>query len=318
MISLGPFSAFLSSVTWALGASAYTELSRKYPAYTINFARACVASVVFLLLSLQFESGPGATFSALFHQTGSIDYSRFAYLFLSVVGSYGVGDLFFIASAKILGVPAALAIASAYPLWAAFFGFTFNGEPFSVLSASGVLCVVGGVVLVILSGNTRKGPMASTLLDNNKKWLGVVFAVTTSLFWALNTFALNHVGKAVPPFEANFYRMFFAVILCPLIGTAGNVLTGRLQTTRLHLSKVDWLKSIPIFLLEGVGGSYFFLYGVTHSPLAVGAALTSLAPVVSYPIALALRKESPNFRKFLAILTVILGVVLLSLSSDSP
>ena len=55
----------------------------------------------------------------------------------------------------------------------------------------------------------------------------------------------------------------------------------------------------------------FFLYGLSHSSLVLGVTLSSLAPVLSVPIAIALRVERFSIKRTLAIIVVAVGLALL-------
>jgi drug/metabolite transporter (DMT)-like permease len=66
-----------------------------------------------------------------------------------------------------------------------------------------------------------------------------------------------------------------------------------------------------IFVIEAFGGSLLFIYGLTHSTLAVSAALSSLAPVISVPIAWGRRTEPVSWTKALGICLAVAGTVIL-------
>ena len=100
--------------------------------------------------------------------------------------------------------------------------------------------------------------------------------------------------------------MGFAVVLMPL---ARLLLRGR--ETKLLVPASEMRRSWPFFLLESVGGTALFVIGLTHSPLAVAAALTSLAPVLSVPFAFLIGKERIGGRVILGIVVVTAGIVLL-------
>ena len=82
--------------------------------------------------------------------------------------------------------------------------------------------------------------------------------------------------------------MMLALPLCALMSAAfGSFGKG----TSLLLPLRDLRKYAWVFFLETFGGSLFFFYGLSHSRLAVAATLTSLAPVLSVPVALAIKIE---------------------------
>jgi drug/metabolite transporter (DMT)-like permease len=104
----------------------------------------------------------------------------------------------------------------------------------------------------------------------------------------------------------NTFRMGFAIALMPL---ARLFLRGR--GTPLLVPAAEMRRSWPFFLLESVGGTALFVVGLTHSPLAVAAALTSLAPVLSVPFAFLIGRERIPGRVLEGIVLVTAGIVLL-------
>jgi len=288
---LGTLCSFLASVTWALGVSTYSRLSLKYKPGMINFTRAAVAFPAFCLLAL-------AT-NASWH----VEALPLAYFTLSMFMTYILGDVVFMWSAQRLGVPSALAIASTYPLLATLaVGFT-TGVWLTARQALGLLGVVVGVVLVILSAERGEGNVKSKPKSEVAKGIGL--ALLASVMWATNAFAVSRAGTSTSPFTANAVRMGIALVFCPVF----SVLTR--QTGAMFLSRADFRLALGVFLLEGIGGTFAFTYGLSHAPLAVGAALSSLAPVLSLPIALYTRQERFSRMKTVGIVLVVTGVVLL-------
>ena len=266
----------------------------------VNFMRASLSFPFFLVAALAMGPEGGLA---------QVTAGRAGWLVLSVVGSYVVGDALFLASTQLLGVPAALAIASTYPLWSAFAGWAFLGQSIGPAGLLGVVLVVAGVVTVVRrragEAETFEGP-GSGYRARSGHTTGVLLAAATSLFWALNTFAIARGGADLPVAGVNTFRMGFAIALMPL---ARLFLRGR--GTPLLVPAAEMRRSWPFFLLESVGGTALFVIGLTHSPLAVAAALTSLAPVLSVPFAFLIGRERIAGRVLAGIVVVTAGIVLL-------
>jgi drug/metabolite transporter (DMT)-like permease len=73
-----------------------------------------------------------------------------------------------------------------------------------------------------------------------------------------------------------------------------------------NLKPVLW-----IFLAETLLGSFFFLYGLSHSPMVLGSTLTSLAPVLSVFVAVAMGLEKFSWHRLLGVVVVVSGLALL-------
>ncbi len=284
-MSLGAFSAFMSSVTWAIGSTAYARVAATHSPSSINFTRAVLALSAFLLTMFIV---PG-----ILPTWRDVTFAQVGWLSLSMVACYGIGDACFLVSTRSLGGPAALAIASAFPLWSALAGWLWFSEPLTWIQFAAVCAVVMGVVTVILTGARLERPAHYTR--------GILLAVAASFFWAFNTVAVSRGSSGLHPVVSNTIRMVAGLLLCPWVGVCMSGRPGFLLERRV-LKKYGW-----IFLAESYGGAVFFVYGLANTPLAVAAPLSSLAPVLATPIAWATRREPISLWKFFGICLVVFG-----------
>lgn len=298
---LGPLAAFASSFTWAVGVSVYSRLSLEHLPASVNITRAAVAFPLAVLFAVVTLGGVSPVFECL----ADVSAAQAGWLFLSMFSGYAFGDVLFLLSTKSIGVPAALAIASCYPFWSAIAGFSFLGENLSPTKAVGLACTVLGTVVVILSGRNQ----AKLNLNASPKsyWVGVLLAVMTSMFWALNAYATSVGGKNLPLAIGTVVRLGIALVLCPLVAL---VMTRRtVGPVPLPLIK----RYFFIFMLEGFGGAALYMYGLGHSSVAVGSALSALSPAMAAPIAWTMGTERFSLLKTFGILTALVGVILLVL-----
>jgi len=75
--------------------------------------------------------------------------------------------------------------------------------------------------------------------------------------------------------------------------------------------KGGWLTIVPAVAADGLLGSTAFVYGLTHTDIAIGSTLTSLAPLVAVPFALLLGEERWSLARTLAIAATVAGEVVL-------
>jgi drug/metabolite transporter (DMT)-like permease len=206
-------------------------------------------------------------------------------------------------------VPAALAIGSTYPLLTAGLGAVLQGEALAAAQVAGLVLTVAGIVTVILSSADPTPPSSEGAHAApgrlTRKSTGVLLAFGTMLMWALNSGATSHVGKEVDPFVANIFRMTFALIMSA--GLSRIFAPG----TEVALPLKVLRKSLPLFAFEAFGGSLLFMYGLSHSSLAVGSTLAALAPVLSVPVAWALKLEKFSLPRTLGVCVVVFGLWLL-------
>lgn len=300
---LGPTAAFSASITWAVGVLAYSKLSERHPAYVINFTRLLVG-LPFLILMLVISSDPLGTIRAT-------TLNNLSWAFAAVMASYAFGDSLFLMASKYIGGPGALAISSIYPMWSALGGVLFKGEELSAARIIGILVIISGTIAVILAGH-KKTEIAGAdfqVQDPVRKrfWkksavIGPILAIGCSLCWALNSLAVSRMGAGLDSSYVNLLRFSMGIFLCPLVGI------GFHGTKSFKMiPKKEFVPALPAFLIECIGGPFFYVYGLSHSPLAVGAALSSLAPVISVPLALMLGREKFSMMKTAGVMAVIAG-----------
>jgi drug/metabolite transporter (DMT)-like permease len=326
LLWLGPFSALMSSVTWAIGSGRYSEINRKNSAYTINFMRALFALPFFIVAAIVFGGGP----FALFEAAKQIHPSQLAWLGVSVFSSYGFGDAIFLFSTQDLGVPAALAISSVFPIWTALADYFFEGKILTPFQLMGLCMAVGGVITVIIAGatsmqqqkDTPTGDAIEDLKDEiqageldpqvekklsakGRLYRGVALAFLASFMWTLNSYSVSRGGQGVSIALACSVRMAIAVVsvwfVSRLLG-----FKGPMTMSPRSFWPVAW-----VFFVESCLGSLFYVYGLVHSSLAVASTLTSLAPVISVPVAIVLKIERFSFLRTLGICLAVLGLCFL-------
>ena len=72
-----------------------------------------------------------------------------------------------------------------------------------------------------------------------------------------------------------------------------------------------WGKPGKVRSAEACIGSSLFVYGLAHTDLAVGATLSSVAPLLSVPFALVYREERWSGSRFAAVTATVAGVIAL-------
>ncbi len=305
---LGSAAALASSATWAYASARYALASREVSPVRVNFVRVLIALPIFVTCGL-VSGGLGQGLGA----------RAVSWLALSTLCSYAFADSLFFAAARRIGVSSALAIASSYPLWAALKGTLIDGEAFGTGRAFGTLLCVGGVAAIIKLGQapqpaaSASQPAASASLpeasesqpETPRDRIGVPLAIATSFLWAGNTIAIKSGSLGLSVYTVNSVRYALAVAIL-----AVTVALGRPAGPRRP--QRGWLPMLPAVIADCVFGSILFVYGLTHTDLAIGATLSSLAPLLSLPFALWLGVERLSLQKLAAVATTVAGIVLLA------
>ena len=313
---LGPLSAFLSSFTWALGTSCYSRISKNNSPFAINLHRAIVGFPLFTLTTFVLAGGFSAGIQAFTDAT----FSNWSWLVISSLASYGLGDVIFLWASQSIGISAALAIACCYPIWTVLAGVIFLGHVLTAVQILGLFLTVGGVVTVVLQGETGNAPKnlakagsvgsdagseKAKAANRSVMLRGVLQASVASLLWAFNSFALAQGGGGIMPSVGNSMRLFAVLICTPFL----SLLFA--PKAPIFLPTKVFTKYLWVFFVEGFLGATFILYGLSHSPLALGVALTSLSPVISVPVAVMLGIEKFSIPKTVGVCIVVLGILLL-------
>jgi drug/metabolite transporter (DMT)-like permease len=296
----GSIAALSSAGLWAFASTRYALASRTVGSARVNLARATTVLPVFLVTSLWSTGG---------HLGAGVTGARAAWLLLSVLCAYAFADNVFFAAARRVGITTALAIASSYPLWAAFAGALWRGEPFGPGRILGTLLCVGGVVVLIVQAPQAADEHEHKRSTRREAREGILLALATSVLWAGNSLATKMGGTGMLAWHANLIRFSWSWII--LAGTAA-MTQPPVPDRRIHWPIYRAL--IPVSLAEACVGSSLYVYGLANTDLAVGATLTSLAPLMSVPVALFYREERWSARRFGAVAATVVGVVLLVLA----
>jgi drug/metabolite transporter (DMT)-like permease len=302
---IGPISAFLSSLTWAIGSAAYSRISKTNNPLSVNFTRAMISLPAFLVVVFCVCGG---SFTEVFHLYRDLPQEKFTWFFISVLASYGIGDIFFLLAARHIGITAALAIASAYPLVTVFFEL-FEGKHLLPIQWFGLFLTLGSVIwVIILSHRPQTVERAEGEPASFRKSFpfGIFLATLTCFSWAINSLSVAKGAAGMNAAQGNSIRMIFAILVITILYAIRYRTLPRFVETKV-LKKSWW-----IFLVESFGGSLFYVYGLSHSPLVLASTLSALAPVIAVPVSVLMRLEKFSFRKTLAIIFVVVGIFCLS------
>lgn len=298
---LGALAALLSAALWAYASTRYALGSRTIGSARVNLTRATTVLPIFAVATLVTTRG---------HVFAGISSRSAAWLAASVLCSYAFADNVFFAAARRIGVTTALAIASSYPLWAAFVGALLRHEHFGLVRAGGTILCVGGVIALIALAPQAADEHEHRQSTSKEARQGILLALLTSLLWAGNTVATRNGGDGLAPWQANLARFLCA---WPILA-ATSALTRPPEAVgeaARKAARAVYLSLIPVSLAETCVGSSLFVYGLTHTDLAVGATLSSLAPLMSVPFALFYREERWSARRFGAVAVTVAGVIVL-------
>lgn len=298
---LGALAALASAALWAFGSTRYALASRTIGSARVNLTRATTVLPLFAAAALVTTHG---------HMLDGVTPTRAAWLGLSVVCAYAFADNVFFAAARRVGITTALAIASSYPLWAAVAGTLWRGERFGVVRGAGTGLCVGGVIALIVLAPQAADEHQHAQSTRREARQGIALALFTSVLWAGNTVSVKLGATGLSAWHANFLRFLVA---WPILA-ATSALTTRPSRDDAE-ARNAYRSLIPVSIAEACVGSSLFVYGLAHTDLAVGATLSSLAPLMSVPFALLYREEKWSAPRFAAVTATVAGVIALVVAS---
>jgi drug/metabolite transporter (DMT)-like permease len=296
-VILGALAALVSAALWAFASTRYALASRTLGSARVNLARATTVLPVFIAATLVSTHG---------HALADVTWTRTGWLLMSVVCAYAFADNLFFAAARRVGVTTALAIASSYPLWATVAGAAWRGEPFGLARGAGTTLCVGGVIALIVLAPQAADEHEHARSSRSEARQGIALALLTSVLWAGNSVATKLGGTGLPAWQANLVRFSCA---WPILAVT-SLVTVRPSRDPAAV-RAAYRGLVPVSLAEACVGSSLFVYALAHTDLAVGATLTSLAPLMSVPFALFYREERWSAPRFAAVTATVAGVVIL-------
>jgi drug/metabolite transporter (DMT)-like permease len=289
--ALGALCALGAALAWSLTSLLARSLMPHYGSVTINAVRSGLAGSL-LVLAVTATSGPGALVA--------MSTSTFLVLALSIVAAIGIGDTVFFESTRAIGLGRAMTIATTYPVGAAALAAAFFDEPITTPIAVGTLLTLGGVALIV-------GVRSGDEIRAERLWFGVGTAVVASLAWALSTVMMKAPLREIEPLTAQAVRLPLAsaLLFCTpwTRGTAGALrAAGRGPLLRLGaLSLITALSSV------------MFVASLKYAGVAVGAVLSSTAPLFALPLGVMFLGERVSAWTVVGALVAVAGIVVLQL-----
>jgi len=110
----------------------------------------------------------------------------------------------------------------------------------------------------------------------------------------------------IDPIHANLIRFLIA---WPILAATSALVTRPSRDDAV--ARAAYRSLVPVSIAEACVGSSLFVYGLAHTDLAVGATLSSLAPLMSVPFALFYREERWSPPRFAAVTATVAGVIVL-------
>jgi drug/metabolite transporter (DMT)-like permease len=294
---LGEISALLTACFWSGSSLSFAAATRRVGSVKVNITRLLLAALV--LISIVLIAGLGASLST----------SQLAYLAVSGVIGFAIGDTFLFMAFQRLGARISMLVMSVAPAVAAFLAYLMLGEGVSALGAVGITVTIAGICIVILERSDLNGEPARFHFTSAGIALALVAAAGqgSGLVFAKMAFREGNVNGVL----ATLVRVLASlVVLLPATMLSGAynapVETFRRDRKAFVLTATGALFG-PVF---GVIGS---LIAIQYTTVGIAATLMATTPILMLPLVRLVHKERLGWRAFAGSFVAVAGVAVLFL-----
>ncbi len=292
---IGEISALLTAMLWVLSGTAFERAGKRVSSQAVNLMRLIMA-VLIMGVYLTIRRGSPIPFDA----------SQKNWLWLSVSGLVGfvLGDFFLFESYVLVGTRLALLIMSLSPILTGILGYLVFGEKLSLLNILGIVLVILGIMLVVLTKNQGEK------MKLNIRPRGLVYAILGAVGQSIGLIFSKLGMGDFDPFASTQIRLiagtFGWIVLFLIFGWFPRL--KRFTTDRKALGFTFMGAFFGPFL-----GVSFALTAMQHTKAAVASAIMSIMPVLILPVNWLLFKEKIENRAILGAVITVIGVVILYL-----
>lgn len=292
---IGEISALLTAMLWVLSGTAFEHGGKRVSSQAVNLMRLIMA-VLIMSVYLTIRRGSPIPFDA----------SPQNWLWLSISGLVGfvLGDFFLFESYVLVGTRLALLIMSLSPILTGILSYFVFGEKLSLLNMLGIVLVILGIMLVVLTKNQGEK------MKLNIRPRGLIYAILGAVGQSIGLIFSKLGMGSFDPFASTQIRLiagtFGWILLFLIFGWFPRL--KRFTTDRKALGFTFFGAFFGPFL-----GVSFALTAMQHTKAAVASAIMSIMPVLILPVNLVLFKEKIRSRAILGAVITVIGVVILYL-----
>lgn len=288
---IGELAAVSAALCWAISPILYKKALIKVDPLEAGLVRIIsAAAFLFLFVARDLNS---------FLQ---IDIWNLALITIGVILMVAVGDILYLYGLSKVSVSLGTPLSSSYPLYAVAFAYLLMNEPVRLEVALGAAAVVAGTWLLSAGKGRSREPGESS-------WRGILALVSAAPSWGLSFVIFKAVVSSSNLIQVSALRMLVASpVLLAMVVASGK---GR-HLKSLGRREVAML-SVAGVLDHGVGG-ILILLSLALTEASKVALLSSIYPLFTVVLALALLKEKATPRLLTGTGLVVLGVCLVSLS----
>ena len=289
----GEWASLLASVCYVFSTVAFARSARRVGSATVNALRLGVALLVMAALHWFMRGSPFPVGAGL---------TRLAWLGMSGLIGFALGDALLFESYVQLGPRLALLIYTLWPVLSALMAWGFLGEAMGPGKAMAMVVTVAGIAMVVAEPGRVGQPQSR---PRRLAW-GMVLALCASAGQAVGfVFAKVGMGGGFSPVSANVIRVAAGASALWAWQALRRELVpnlGRLRDTRATVQIMLGSLCGPVL------GVLLCLYAINHARyLGVASTLMSLSPVLLLPYSVFVEKERIGIQAWIGTLICFLG-----------
>ena len=281
--------ALICAFLWALSSALLKSQADKMRTVTLGALRTVPAIALYWGIVL---------FSGRLSEIAALSSRTWAFLAGSSLIGLIVGDLFYYASMKRIGLARAMPLSAIYPFFTMLFALLFLDETVGWGTAVGALLIIVGSYLLAVPSRIHRSPSSAQRID----WIGIGMAIISAVCWGASTVMVRVGVDGVSVPVANAIRLSILIVVWLSVA----VMQGGLEQVR-SLETQSLLIVMASGILGAGLGTFAFLSSVHLAGATKTSILTATTPLFGVPLAFVLG-ERTSMRTVLGTLCSIAGV----------
>lgn len=305
---IGEIFALTAAASWAVGSLLFARIGARAAPGAMNLGKCVAAAVVLSLVR-----------AALSPSLGPIAWTGEAAMLLAASGLVGltIGDTAYFGAIVALGVPRAILLLSAAPVFATLGGVALFGEALGGREAIGIGLTLAGIALVVSGrrAEAAKSPALAVALEpagRASARRGLMLGIVAALCQAGGSLLSRRAMKlGIDPLGAAAGRLVTAAIGLALLSSIWGKARPWIGDLRREYT---WIKVAGASLIGTVGGIWLSQLALARcSSTGVATTLLATSPIFALPLSHAVGHERITARGAAGTLVALAGVVILSL-----
>jgi drug/metabolite transporter (DMT)-like permease len=292
----GEFAALLTAFFWTVTSLAFESAAKKIGSLALNIIRLVIG---FTFLSLYNLISRGILFPS------DATVFNWAWLTLSGLVGFVLGDLFLFKSYTIIGSRFSMLIMTLVPPITTFFSWILIGEKLKILHLAGMTLTFSGIAIAIFNRNGKGEKLSLKLAPR-----GILLAFGGAVGQALGL-VLSKIGMAdYDPFASTQIRVIAGMVGFSVLITV----MARWNSVFSGIKNKDGIASASLGAFFGPFlGVSFSLVSVKYTEAGVASTIMALVPVLIIAPAIILYKQKVTLAEIIGAIISVCGVAVMFL-----